>query len=128
MSEDHPLVPLDTPEIQKEEEYSMMLKLIDRGLWRNVNLAKALHVDDETIAIWKKTKPVQKAYQAAVLKYLAKRKDEEKILAELEVDTPQEAPKTLIQVNYQPIFSGESLNAIPASNGNAQDLQPEKEN
>lgn len=127
MSED-PLYPLVPPEVEKKQEYVTMLKLIDKGMWKNVNLAKALHVDDETISIWKKTKPVKDIYTAAVLRTMGKRKDVELTLREYGIETPQEAPKTLVQINYQPIFGGKSLDGLPTSDSHPQDIQLEEKN
>ena len=101
------------PEILKTAEYELMLKLIDKGLWRTVNLARALHVDNDTVTAWKKTERVIKAHQDAILKFIGRRKDNEKILDELEVETPKEDPKTLVQINYTPIFGGKSVKELP---------------
>jgi hypothetical protein len=116
------------PEILKKAEYEMGLQFVDKGLWRTRNLAKALSVDEDTITAWKKTKRYQDSYAKAVMKFVARRKDVEVILREMDVDTPQEAPKTLVQINYQPIFGGKSADALPTNHSDTQDIRPEEEN
>jgi hypothetical protein len=74
-------------EIYKEEEFALMCDFIRKGLFKDVNLATACHVDRDTIASWKKRKEAIQAHREALAKYLPRRKDEEKILAELGVET-----------------------------------------
>lgn len=124
MSEDIP----SYPPVRKVVELKAMIEMVESGLWQTGNLVKALHVNEDTIVEWKKRPEVQEAHRLAIMKWVKKRKDAEIALREMGMDTPQEAPKTLIQVNYQPIFSGESLHALPASNSDQEDIQPEKEN
>jgi hypothetical protein len=112
----------------KKEELALMLELIEAGLWRTGNLSKALHVDEKTIVEWKKRPEVQETHRKTILKWVKKRKDSEIALRELEVDTPQEAPKTLVQINYQPIFGGKSADALPTNHSDTQDIRPEEEN
>lgn len=112
----NPLNPVIPPEIKKVDEYLMMLKLIDKGLWKTVNLARALGIDDETVGVWKKTEPVKKLYAATVLKFVARRKDEEKILNELEVESKVD-PSALNQFNIYTQLSDEQLDKLIASKG-----------
>jgi len=114
--------------IYKTVEYDLALQFVDRGLWRTKNLAKAVGVDEDTMTKWKRTKKMQEAYSGAVMKFIGRRKDIELILGELDVETPPPTPNTLIQVNYQPIFSGESIHGLPASDGDTQNLQVKEEN
>lgn len=93
------------PKIYKEEEFNMMLELIENGLWRNVNLSKALHVAEETIIEWKKRQEAQQAHRRAILRYLKKRTDAEKILKELEMDI---VPDTLQITSEQLIIIKET--------------------
>lgn len=115
------------PGVYKQEDLSLMIELILSGLWRTVNLSKALHLDENTITAWKKRPEVQDAHRRAILKFLHKRQDAEKILGELDMETPAEQPKTLVQINYTPIFGGKSVDALSADNSDPQDIQPEKE-
>ena len=87
------------PVIYKEVEFNTMIQLIEAGLWRNVNLAKALHVDDNTIRKWKDRREAIEAHQKAILKFVKRRTDAEKILQELEVEVASD-PNTLVQNNY----------------------------
>lgn len=116
MSKENPANPTKTPRVYKEEDLALMIELIDGGLWSTTNLSNALHINRETIDIWKERKEVQEAHRKSILKWVKRRKDAEIALREMGVDTPQEAPKTLIQVNYQPIFGGKSVDALPADN------------
>jgi len=101
------------PTVYKKEELTLMIELIEAGLWGSSNLANALHIDRSTVERWKETPEVQEAHRRAIMKFLRKRQDVEKILGELKVETPAETPKTLIQVNYQPIFGGKSVKELP---------------
>lgn len=116
-----------SPGIYKTNELEAMIEMIDAGIWGTKNLSTALHVSQETIIQWKKRPEVQETHRKAIKKFAKRRTDVEKILSELDVETPQEAPKTLVQINYQPIFGGLAANGLPANVSNAQDLQPEKE-
>lgn len=116
-----------SPGIYKTNELEAMIEMIDAGIWGTKNLSTALHVSQETIIQWKKRPEVQEAHRKAIRKFAKRRTDVEKILSELDVETPQEAPKTLVQINYQPIFGGLAANGLPANVSNAQDIQPEKE-
>jgi hypothetical protein len=87
--------PAKRPEIYKEEDFDLMLKLIDRGIWKNCNLARALHLDEETVAKWKKHPQVIKAHTNSVLKFAGRRTDVENILKELDLEIETQ-PQTVI--------------------------------
>ena len=71
------------PQVYKQTEFNMMLELIEKGIWKNVNLANALHVNVNTITDWKKQPQAEDAHRKAILKYADKRTDVESILREL---------------------------------------------
>lgn len=55
------------PLVLKEEEYSVFLGLVSRGLWKNnVFIADLVGVNQETIASWKVRKEVVKLRQQSV--------------------------------------------------------------
>lgn len=83
------------PKIYKEEEYNLMLEMIRNGLWKNVNLSKALHITEETIIEWKKRPEAIEAHRTAILKFVKRMDDPEKILRELGMDIEQD--KALIE-------------------------------
>lgn len=114
------------PQVYKQEELDLMFELIAAGVWRTTNLSKTLNVDMDTITAWKKRPEVIDARRKALLKFVKRRTDVEKILSELDFETPAEAPRNLTLI-YQPIFGGLAANGLPANVSNAQDLQPEKE-
>lgn len=80
-----PKVP-ELPRVNKEQELDLMIELIMNGVYKDTNLATALHVERHTIADWKKRPEVQDAHRKAILKYSKKRTDTEQILKELEMD------------------------------------------
>lgn len=82
------------PRVYKETEFRLMCEFIELGLWRTINLSRAVGCDQETIAKWKKMPEAQKSYQKAVKSILAKRKikgDVEKLMKEvnMEVDADE---------------------------------------
>lgn len=87
------------PKIYKEEEFNLMIELIENGLWRNVNLTKALHVAESTIIEWKKRPEAQNAHRKAILKFIKRRTDAEKILKELDMEVDPDIG-ALIQNNF----------------------------
>ncbi len=89
----------DLPEVYKEEDFKLMLELVQSGIWKNVNLSRALHIDEDTIAKWKKRKEATTAHRQAILKFVKRRTDVEKILKELEMDLETDLP-SLVQNNY----------------------------
>lgn len=96
--------------IYKEEEYDTMIEMIKAGMWRNVNLVNALHVDEQTILKWKKRPEVIEAHKQTFIKFLKKREDVEKILKEIGMETEPDID-TLIQNNYLSL-TDEQLNQI----------------
>lgn len=57
----------EEPQVQKEEEYSVFLGLVSRGLWKNNTfIADVVGVDDNTIATWKKRKEVKKLRRQSI--------------------------------------------------------------
>lgn len=55
------------PQVQKKYEYGLLVEYVKQGAWKNNTwLASVLGVDDDTVAAWKKTKPVIEARQEAV--------------------------------------------------------------
>lgn len=97
--------------IYKTAEYELMLRLIEKGLWRTRNLARAVGVDEDTMTKWKRTKQAQKAYSEAVLKFIGRRKDVEKILSELDVESNPD-PNTLNQFNIYAQLNDEQLKQL----------------
>lgn len=89
-----------TPQIYKQAEFDMMLQLISKGIWKNVNLANALHVNVNTITDWKKQPEAEKAHREAILKFAGRRTDVENILKELgmEIDST-EVPLLNVTIN-----------------------------
>jgi hypothetical protein len=124
MSDKNPSI----PSVYKKEELDLMIEMVDAGVWSNKNLVTSLHIDESTVIQWKKRPEVQEAHRKAILKWMKKRKDAEIALREMGLDTPQEAPKTLVQINYQPIFGGKSADALPTNHSDTQDIRPEEEN
>lgn len=54
--------PADEPQVYKEEDYAYFIECVKDGLWNNnTYLAELCGVERETIAKWKKTKPVVEA-------------------------------------------------------------------
>lgn len=97
--------------------------------------SKHIGKDEDTICRWKKQDSdfadlIDQALAEFALKNINKVKSKEWLLERLFPDHfgQREAPKTLIQVNYQPIFSGESLHGLPASDSDAQNIPVKKEN
>lgn len=78
------------PQVYKQNELELMIELVKAGMWKSTNLSKTLSLDMNTVAEWKKRKDVQEAYRETVLKYIKKRKDPEKILSELDIDSDPE--------------------------------------
>jgi hypothetical protein len=74
------------PRVIKELELKMMIEMVEAGLWTGTNLAKALHVDKDTIGEWKKRPEVIAAHKKAILKFCRKRTDTDKILKELGIE------------------------------------------
>lgn len=107
----NPTNPDSQPEVYKQAELEAMLQLIDAGVWRSTNLSKALHVDMGTIAIWKDRPEVQEAHKKAIIKFARRRTDVEKILNELDFETPAE-PQSLTQINNYMSLSDEQLDAL----------------
>lgn len=87
-------------QVYKQAEFNMMLELIGKGIWKNVNLANALHVNVNTITDWKKLPEAEDAHRKAILKYADKRTDAESILKELgmELDST-EVPLLNVTIN-----------------------------
>lgn len=55
------------PLVLKEEEYSVFLGLVSRGLWRNNKfIADVIGVNEETIAAWKQREEVKKLRQQSI--------------------------------------------------------------
>lgn len=75
-----------TPQVYKEDEYSVFCGLVADGLWKNNKfLAEICGVDDETIGEWKKRDEVKSLRRKAVGETLKKWKrvaDPEKQLKE----------------------------------------------
>lgn len=115
---------VDTSELKiiKEEEFNLMLELIENGLWRNVNLSRALHVVEETIIKWKKHPKVQEAHRRAILKYARKRTDVDKILKELDMEVEPDI-NSLVQNNYFQL-DDEQLNKLIRSKINQVGVSP----
>jgi L-rhamnose isomerase len=86
-------------EIYKQEDFDLMLEMIKSGIWKNVNLSRALHIDEDTIAKWKKHQDAIDAHRQAILKFIKRRTDVEKILKELEMEVETDIP-SLVQNNY----------------------------
>lgn len=103
----------EQPQVYKQEDLAIMIELVIAGVWSNKNLVTALHISEPTIIEWKKRPEVQDAHRKAILKFVKRRTDVEKILNELEFETPKEDPNTLVQINYQPIFGGKSVKELP---------------
>jgi len=78
------------PKIYKEEEFNLMLEMVRSGLWKNVNLVTALHIDEKTIIEWKKRPEVIEAHRSAILKFIKRVDDPEKLLRELGLDIEQD--------------------------------------
>lgn len=110
------------PGVYKADELEAMIEMIDAGLWGTKNLSTALHVSQETIIQWKKRPEVQDAHRRAIKKFIRRRTDVEKILSEMEVDTPQE--KQNIQITVIPILGGYS--ALPSNHSHPQDIIAEE--
>lgn len=109
------------PRVNKEGEFALMCELIELGLWRTSNLARACNVARETIDDWKKRPEAQKAYQKAVKDIISKRKkigDPEKIMKELNLDVD----RTEVDVTSmgQPILGGAS---VQSNNSNQETTQ-----
>lgn len=87
-------------QVYKKQEFLSMLELISKGIWKNVNLANALHVNVDTITDWKRTPEAEDAHRKAILKYADKRTDAESILRELgmELDST-EVPLLNVTIN-----------------------------
>lgn len=94
------------PDIVKKDEFELMLELITQGLWKGVNLAAALHVNQDTITAWKKRPEAKDAHRRAILKFVRRRTDVEKILKELEIETEPDGP-SLIQNNFYQLTDGQ---------------------
>lgn len=103
----------ELPQVYKENELKMMVELVENGLWSNVNLAKALGVNRDTITEWKKRPEVKKAYRKAILKYTSRRTDVDKILKELEIEI--EPDDISIQNNLLINLTDEQLDSYIAS-------------
>lgn len=106
----NPNNPKTTPQVYKQVEFNEMIELISSGLWGTTNLSKALHVDITTIVEWKKRPEVQEAHRQAIKKFLRRRTDVEKILSEMDVETPQEP--SLTQINNYMSLTDEQLDTI----------------
>lgn len=75
------------PQVYKQNELKLFIELVEAGLWRNTNLAKALNIDVDTVADWKKRPEVQEAYRKTILKLVKVRPDIEKILKEMAIES-----------------------------------------
>lgn len=102
------------PGIYKTNELEAMIEMIDAGIWGTKNLSTALHVSQETIIQWKKRTEVQEAHRKAIRKFAKRRTDVEKILSELDVETPQE-PTGLTQINNYMNLTDDQLDAVIAA-------------
>lgn len=93
------------PQVQKEEEYSVFLGLVGRGLWKNNKfVADLVGVDEDTIIIWKKRQEVQKLRQESVrgdLERWKRSSDPEKRLKEqgMEFDPDKVEARVTIEVS-----------------------------
>jgi hypothetical protein len=114
VSDRNPTNPDLLPDVYKQVELSSMIELIGAGVWRSTNLAKALHIDLSTIAEWKKRPEVQDAHRRAILKFAKRRTDVEKILSELDFETPTE-PQGLTQINNYVGLTDDQLDAVIAA-------------
>lgn len=87
-------------QVYKKQEFTSMLELISKGIWKNVNLANALHVSVDTITDWKRSPEAEKAHREAILKFAGRRTDVENILKELgmEIDST-EVPLLNVTIN-----------------------------
>lgn len=92
------------PLVLKENEYSVFLGLVARGLWKNnVFISDLVGVEEETIALWKKRNEVKALRQQSVNEDLGRWKrssDPEKRLREqgMQFDPDKVEARVLIEV------------------------------
>lgn len=78
------------PRVYKKNELKLMVEMVEAGLWRTSNLQRVLGLDRTTIKKYKGLPVVKDAYRKTVSKYLKLRKDEEKVLKELKIESDNE--------------------------------------
>ena len=111
------------PQVQKKQEYLLLVDYVRAGAWRNNTwLASILGVNDETVTEWKKTAPVMEARKEAIkglLKDFEKKGDVEKRLAETGFEV--EPSRIDLSTKGQPIMGAITVstpNDIPTDNSN----------